>query len=177
MNNKMALFCVLVVSFLGMTPSVFSANTLDVNFNGELIATACQVSTESLSKEIRLYNLRLKNINEGEPSAITPFSISIDKCSENDLQKSIKLTWKSSQLVDVDGNSFLPTQGASGVLLGIVDGDEQPVSWNNPISVGSVLVAENEQKINFGVFVRKPADGEVTAGEFSGVVTFNVEYE
>jgi len=177
MSKKGKLSCALFASYFLGIPSVFCANTLDVEFTGLLVGTMCQVSAESVSQKIKLYNLRWQAINSQGVSDVTPFSIAIDKCSATDLKKNIKLTWKSNQLVNVDGNSFLATQGDSNVLLGLIDKDEKPVIWNKPITVGAVSVVGNTQPLDFGVFVRKPSTGEAKIGDFSGSITFNVEYE
>lgn len=58
-----------------------------------------------------------------------------------------------------------------------MDKDKQPVIWNQPIKVGVVSVVDNRQQLNFGVFVRKPASGEIKTGDFKGTATFVVEYE
>ncbi|EKT60247.1 fimbrial protein [Providencia burhodogranariea] len=176
--NKVAIrFWLFPVVFLSWQSPVLAANSLDVEFTGELVSTACQVAAESINKKITLYNLRWQFINENEASAVTPFTIAIDKCSETDLQKSIKLTWQSNELVNIGGDSFLTTKGNSGVVLGLIDHDEKPIVWNKPMTIGDVSVVEGLQQFDFGVFVRKPATGEAKIGDFSGIVTFNVEYE
>lgn len=179
MNKGITFFGALVLQalfFLG-APTALSANSLNVEFSGELLATTCQVAAESVNKNVTLSDLHLKFINANETSVTTPFSIAIEKCSQSDLQKSIKLTFQSNQLVQIGENSFLKTQGDSGVLLGVVDKDDNPVIWNKPMSVGAVSEVENAQQLDFGVFVRKPASGEAKAGDFTGTVTFNIEYE
>lgn len=177
MNKATMYFGLFSIAFLGWQPQVSATNSLDVEFSGELVSTACQVATESINKKITLYNLRWQFINENETSAITPFTIAIDKCSETDLQKSIKLTWQSNELVNIGSDSFLTTKGDSGVVLGLIDHDEKPIVWNKPMIVGDVSVVNGLQQFDFGVFVRKPATGEAKIGDFSGIVTFNVEYE
>ncbi len=177
MNKIGRLFLALPVSILLNQSNALGAGSLDIEFSGELVSTACKVATESLNKKITLYNLRWQQINENETSAVTPFVIAIDNCSATDLQKSIKLTWQSNQLVTIDGNSFLTTQGVSGVVLGILDKDDNPIVWNKPMTLGDVSVVDNTQQFDFGVVVRKPATGEAKIGDFSGTVTFNVEYE
>lgn len=177
MNRVAMRFWLFPVVLLGWQSQVLAANSLDVEFSGELVSTACQVATESINKKITLYNLRWQFINENETSAVTPFTIAIDKCSVTDLQKSIKLTWQSNELVNIGGDSFLTTKGNSGVVLGLIDHDEKPIIWNKPMTIGDVSVVEGLQQFDFGVFVRKPATGEAKIGDFSGIVTFNVEYE
>ncbi|MEQ4672911.1 fimbrial protein [Providencia manganoxydans] len=177
MNKATMHFWLLPVVLLSCPPQTWATNSLDVEFSGELVSTACQVAAESINKKITLYNLRWQFINENTTSAVTPFSIAIDKCSETDLQKSIKLTWKSQELVNIGGDSFLTTKGDSGVVLGIIDQDEKPIVWNQPMTIGDVNVVEGLQQFDFGVFVRKPATGEAKIGDFSSIVTFNVEYE
>lgn len=177
MNRTKKILLTLYV-FISLNQSyVFGANSLDVEFSGELVSTACQIATESVSKKITLYNLRWQQINQDTTSAITPFTIVIDNCSATDLQKTIKLTWQSNQLVTIGGESFLTTQGASGVVLSLVDSNNNPIVWNQPISIGNVTVVDNSQQFDFGVAARKPASGEANVGDFSGTVTFNVEYE
>lgn len=177
MNRVAIRFWLFPITLLGWQSQVLAANSLDVEFSGELVSTACQIAAESINKKITLYNLRWQFINENETSAVTPFTIAIDKCSKTDLQKSIHLTWQSNELVDIHGDSFLATKGDSGVVLGLIDHDEKPIVWNKPMTIGDVSVVEGSQQFNFGVFVRKPATGEAKLGNFSGIVTFNVEYE
>ena len=45
------------------------------------------------------------------------------------------------------------------------------------MTIGDVNIVEGLQQFDFGVFVRKPATGDANTGDFSGIVTFNVEYE
>ncbi|SUC78742.1 Uncharacterised protein [Providencia stuartii] len=45
------------------------------------------------------------------------------------------------------------------------------------MTMGDVSVVDGLQQFDFGVFVRKPATGEANVGDFSGIVTFQVEYE
>ncbi|HBO23151.1 fimbrial protein [Providencia sp.] len=177
MNKPITGLLLGLLSFFYEIPTTLSANSLNVEFSGELIRTACQVSSESLNQKIPLYNLNSKFINEHKTSAVTPFSISIEKCSSTDLQKQIKITWESNQLVNVSGHEFVVTQGDSNILLGVIDNDEKPIIWNKPTTVDTVSVVENTQQIGFGVFVRKPATGEAKIGDFSGIVTFKVDYE
>ncbi|HBO24801.1 MAG TPA: type 1 fimbrial protein [Providencia sp.] len=167
----------LCAALFGWQSPVLAGNSLDVEFSGELVSTACQVAAESINKKITLYNLRWQFINEKGTSEVTPFTIAIDKCSETDLQKSIKLTWKSNELVNIGSESFLTTKGDSGVLLGLIDHDEKPIVWNKPITIGDINTVENLQQFDFGVYVRKPITGEAKVGDFSGIVTFNMEYE
>lgn len=173
--NKIFFFLML----FGILSSAFSNNQLDVEFKGELISNSCQISAESVNKQIKLDNLRWQYINKFGSSDVMPFFLEIEKCSEANLNKTIRMTWKSSQLIKVDGHEYLNTQGASGALLGIieVDKNEQPIVWNSPIDVGVISVVEDRQKLNFGVFVRKPATGDIKVGDFKGTATFAVEYE
>ncbi|NBM99018.1 MULTISPECIES: fimbrial protein [unclassified Proteus (in: enterobacteria)] len=176
--NKMVKFLGLIsLTICNWQYQTLAVNNLDVEFSGELISVACQVASESINKKVTLHNLRWQFINENEISKVTHFTIAIDKCSETDLQKSIKLTWKSNELVDIDGNHFLITKGDSGALLGIIDNNGRSVIWNKPMTIGDVSVVDGSQQFEFGVFVRKPAIGEIKIGEFSSIVTFNVEYE
>lgn len=177
MNNQVVPSSILLLSLLVISSITGASNSLDVEFNGELISTACQVAPDSLKQKITLYNLRWQFINENEKSAITPFSIAINKCSETDLQKSIKLTWQSNQLVNIGTESYLVTKGDSGVLLGLVDQDNKAIEWNKPMPLGVVSVVDNAQQFDFGVFVRKPATTDAKVGDFVGTVTFAVEYE
>lgn len=177
MNNKMVSGFLLSLPLLAISPIIWASNSLDVEFSGELISTACQVTPDSLKQKITLYNLRWQFINQNEKSAITPFSIAINKCSETDLQKSIKLTWQSNQLVKIGSENYLATKGDSGVLLGLVDQDDKAIEWNKPMPIGVVSVVDNVQQFDFGVFVRKPEIADAKVGDFVGTVTFAVEYE
>lgn len=174
--NKKFIWIINIANFL-VQFNVNAANNLDIEFSGELVSTVCQVSTESVNRKITLYNLRWQYINENVNSAVTPFSIVIENCSEADLQKKIKMTWQSNKLININENYFFTTKGDSGVVLGIVDKDDNPITWNNPISIGSVSINNGYQQFDYGVFARKPVIGDAKVGDFSGTVTFSVEYE
>lgn len=98
----------------------------------------------------------MQSLNQGDVSEITPFSIEIDHCQQSDMGKLIKMTWHGTQLVDIDGHSYLITQGDSDVVLGLVDGEGKPIIWDEPIDVGHVSVVKDEQSLLFGVVARKP---------------------
>ncbi|MGJ3355719.1 fimbrial protein [Providencia sp. Je.9.19] len=175
MNKLIALFWLLMM--IGFSHHAPSSGHLDVEFSGVLVRGSCQLTAESINKKIRLDNLRWQFINENESSAVTPFSIGIENCSQTDLNKTIKFTWQSHQLVNINGNSYISTQGSSGVVLGLVDSEEKPIVWNTAMKIGAVSIVGSEQQIAFGVLVRKPASGEANVGDFSGRVTFAMEYE
>lgn len=162
---------------IGCCPLAYSSNSLDVTFSGELVSTACKVTTETAKQNITLYNLRWQAINEQGSSAITPFNIKVHRCSATDIGKSIQLTWQSPQLVTIGSEQYLSTTGSSGVLLGLVDKEKKPIVWNKAVQLGAVTEVEGEQHFDFGVFVRKPEKGEAKVGDFTSTVTFNVEYE
>lgn len=172
--NKFLFFPIFFTFFHGQ---VSAGNGLDVEFSGELVSTACRISSDSLNKKVTLYNLRWQSINKDVYSEITSFDIEIDNCSQSDLNKSIKMSWISSQLISIDGNKFLTTQGDSNVLLGLSDKEGTPVDWNEPVNIGNVSNAGTSQRFTFGVYVRKPVSGDANVGDFSGVATFSLDYE
>ncbi|MBF0692811.1 type 1 fimbrial protein [Providencia alcalifaciens] len=175
--NKLTLFWWLLAPLFWSLSGRGYAQFLDVEFSGELVHLSCKVSAGSVKKEIQLEALRMQSLNQGDVSEITPFSIEIDHCQQSDMGKLIKMTWHGTQLVDIDGHSYLITQGDSDVVLGLVDGEGKPIIWDEPIDVGHVSVVKDEQSLLFGVVARKPPFGYVNAGYFSGWVTFSVEYE
>jgi type 1 fimbria pilin len=175
--NKIGGSFFIIIVFFGKVSTVLAENALVIDFSGELVSTACTVSSDSINKEVKLDNLRWQYINENITSESTMFSIGIENCSVTDLQKSIELTWQSNQLVNVNGEKFLTTQGSSGILLGVHDKDDNPIIWNKAFTLGAVSVVEGIQQFDFNVFARKPINGEANAGRFSGVATFNVEYK
>ncbi|WP_249718700.1 fimbrial protein [Proteus faecis] len=177
MNKKSLLYCVFFIILTYEISFAYSSNTIDIEFDGQLVTTGCQVSADSLNKKIKLDNLRWQNINENGVSQITSFSIAIEKCNEADLQKTVSLTWQSNQLVDIDKDSYLKTKGNSNILLGITDKEGKLVSWNKSMSLGEVTIIGDSQQFDFGVFVRKPKSENAKVGDFTGTATFMLEYE
>ncbi|MBS0924837.1 type 1 fimbrial protein [Providencia sp. JGM181] len=175
--SKLTLFWWLLAPLFWSFSTQANAQFLDVEFSGELVHLSCKVSAGSVKKEIQLENLRMESLNLGETSVITPFSIEIDHCQRAELGKLIKITWHGTQLVNIDGDNYLITQGDSGVILGIMDSKDKPIAWDEPIDVGSVAVVNDEQSLSFGVVARKPPYGYVDTGNFSGWATFSVEYK
>lgn len=175
--SKVTLFWWLLAPLFWSFSTQANAQFLDVEFSGELVHLSCKVSAGSVKKEIQLENLRMESLNLGETSVITPFSIEIDHCQHAELGKLIKITWHGTQLVNIDGDNYLITQGDSGVVLGIMDSKDKLIDWDEPIDVGSVAVVNDEQSLSFGVIARKPPYGYVGTGNFSGWATFSVEYK
>ncbi|ENU1226038.1 MULTISPECIES: fimbrial protein [Providencia] len=152
-------------------------DSLDVEFSGILVNKTCQLAADSINKQVKIENIRLKSINNNITSDITPFFITIEKCSQSDLNKMIKITWKSPKRVSVEGQSYLGTDGDSGVLLGVVDKQRTLVVWEQSIEVEPVTVADGTQQLEFGVFARKNPLNEAKQGFFSSSATFSLEYE
>ncbi|ELX8379816.1 fimbrial protein [Providencia vermicola] len=175
MNNVFIVVIMLVL----MPKNAFCYPQLDVQFRGELVHSKCQIAIESVNKQIKLDNLRWQYINEYGASEIQPFFIAINKCSQSDLNKTIRFTWQSQQLTNIGGHHYLMTQGQSGALLGITEANKnnQLIVWNQPIDIGVVSVVNDQQQLTFGVFVRKPATEKIKVGDFKGTATFSVEYE
>ncbi|MBN6359807.1 fimbrial protein [Providencia huaxiensis] len=162
---------------LGFPIFAWSMDSLDVEFSGILVNKTCQLAADSINKRVTIENIRLKSINDNIPSDITPFFITIEKCSQADLNKMIKITWKSPKQVAVEGDNYLGTDGNSGVLLGVVDKQRVLVTWDKSIEVTPVTVTDGTQQLEFGVFVRKNPLNEAKKGFFSSSATFSLEYE
>lgn len=157
--SKAILLLSLVVPIFG-----WSKESLDVEFSGILVNKTCQLAADSINKRVKIENIRLKSINDNIPSDITPFFITIEKCSQADLNKMIKITWKSPKQVTVEGGNYLGTDGSSGVLLGVVDKQGALVTWDKSIEVTPVTVTDGSQQLEFGVFVRKNPLNEAKKG-------------
>lgn len=168
---------VILLLSLGLPIFSWSMDSLDVEFSGVLVNKTCQLAADSINKQVKIENIRLKSINDNIASDITPFFITIEKCSQADLNKMIKITWKSPKRVNVEGQSYLGTDGNSGVLLGVVDKQRALVVWEKSIEVEPVTVAGGSQQLEFGVFVRKNPLNEAKKGFFSSSATFTLEYE
>ncbi|HID7804209.1 TPA: fimbrial protein [Proteus mirabilis] len=158
--------------------SIANANSsLDVNFHGVLTSNTCQLSSDSLEKEIVIDNLRWSYINENGSSSIKYFFLNIEKCSDTDLAKTISINWKSNNVTVIDGDDYIVTDGNTNILLGITSSDNKLIKLNKAMQFAQVERVGEIQKIKFGVFVRKPTDRDINIGDFISVVTFTVEYE
>lgn len=172
MNKVIALILSMGFPILGL-----SSSNIEVEFSGILVNKTCQLAASSLNQHVKIENIRLKSINDSLTSHITPFLITIEKCSPADLHKMVKITWKSPKLVSVEGKYYLETTGNSGVVLGLVDKQGMLMDWDQSVEVTPVSVVDGEQQLEFGVLVRKGQSSEAKYGHFSGSATFSLEYE
>lgn len=177
MTKKSLLNLILVMGFIFNNSSL--ANTLVVNFEGNLQVMGCRLSDDSAIKEVVLTNLRFSSLENQGQSDIQPFTLDIVDCSTPALNKTIKLVLAPHNTEIHNGISYLQTAGGSNVLLALTDNNGKELLFNTPLDI-STITQSGKGSVNtllLGVYAKKPFSGQLNAESFSSLVTFSLDYQ
>lgn len=155
------------------------ADSLSVYFEGTLLLQGCTLSNDDTQKKIDLTDLKLSTLENVGHSNIQPFQLNIVDCPETALNKNIKITLNAQNIENHNGISYLKTTGDSNVLLALTNSDGQELDFNKPIDVSTVTTSGKGSinTLSFGVYAQKPFNLRLNTGDFSSIITFNLNYQ
>ncbi|HBN5789319.1 TPA: fimbrial protein [Enterobacter hormaechei] len=176
--NKVALG-LFIAATVGCSASAFAATNGEgqINFNGEIIDSACQV-VNGLSNPL---NVELGKVSKtvftgaGSTSTLTKFNIELTNCPETVTSAAINF----GGTPDVNNNTALAitpdTDAATGVAIQLVDDFGQPVSLYTPSKEYPLTSGTAVNDLEFGArYIQTQA--AITAGPANSVSTFTVIY-
>ncbi|HBO24299.1 MAG TPA: type 1 fimbrial protein [Providencia sp.] len=154
------------------------ANGLVVNFEGNLLTNGCKLSDDALKKEITLPNLRFSTLENLGRSDIQPFQLDIVNCTTMAMNKTIKITLSSEKIITNNGISYVMTNGVTNILLALTDNEGKELKFNVPIDISKITQVgkDSVNTLLLGVYAKKPWIDRLKPGDFSALVTFNLDY-
>ena len=148
-----------------------------VTVSGEIVESACTISTDDIWQEIDFGNLSLGEFAEGNTPASMPLSIQLINCA---LDKRDGAAWSSASIT-FDGerdkyfsDMFAMTGDGKGIGINLTD-----IKGNKAIpgqSLPDVLIQEETTYLNFNLTLERNGD-VLTPGKLSSFLRFMVSYQ
>ena len=164
-------YVVFLAAFITLSPA--QAYDVQINVNGNIINTTCELDTASANLKVPMGDQPVSSLNTvvGATSPEIPFSIKLLNCSEAATGVNVAFSGTASgdaSLLKIDDG------GATGIGIEILDEDNNPI----PINVASKnypLIPSTNNTLNF--FARYKTESlPVTAGDANASGTFILTY-
>jgi type 1 fimbria pilin len=154
-----------------------AAGSLELKFSGTLNEKICSFEQGDQAQEVPLQLQSIKYFENYGRTAVNPFLISLTNCSAATLAKMVQLTFSSTNIQVVEGETLLATEGDTDLVLGLTDGNGQAIKLGEVVPAGQI-VSIGDGSVNrfqFGVYAR--AVGKVKAGSYSSTVMIEMAFE
>lgn len=139
---------------LGSGNAIADINQVNVgeySFRGNVLATPCQIATNSEKIPVDFGKIAVKELYENGKSKPLPFSIHLTNCS-NAISKSLTVTFNGIENQNLPNYLAINDQSiASGIGIGLLNENNTPIQLNSP-SIAQALV-NNNMEIKFKAFV------------------------
>lgn len=171
--NKLAL--VLLASSFATVTLAAGQGSGTINFKGEIIDAPCTLDYQNANQTIEMGQVSNKELNKGKISSTqNPINIELKDCSIDTL-KTVAITFDGA----ADANAELLAINGSAKGAGI----RLTNSANQLVKLGTAEAFKNLQAGNgnvlrfFAQLQGSDAEKDVTAGNFTAVSTFSLEYK
>lgn len=159
--------------------SQYSAAEMTVSFEGNLVKVGCRLSDDSAGKEVVLPEQRFSELENQGRSEPYFFQLEILDCSKNTLNKTVKITFNSNNTEKHNGIDYLKTAGSTNLLLALTDHKGKEIALNSAINTRKITETGKDSinTVSLGVYAQKPFNSSLYAGDFSAMLTFNLDYQ
>lgn len=152
-----------------------SAGAGQINFEGEILDSACSLAASSLDQTISL-GQTAKSVLTGTLAPRTAFQIELVGCSLTGLtDKTVTATFTGGEAANVTGALGISGPSAESVGIMLVDGSGTPITLGTATKT-QVLTADNHT-LNFSAYLKAHATKAVIPGTFTAVTNFSLEYK
>lgn len=154
------------------------AAPLEVEFKGALIDRMCVFEQEGTALEVAFPTRALKYFAQHPRTDTEPFVIALKNCTVATQDKLVDLTFSAERTTDVAGMPMLATDGGTGLVIGLVDGEGNAIRPDQPVEAGTITTSGNGtvNRFTLGAYVMAPPGVTVVAGRYSATTTFTVSY-
>lgn len=157
--------------------SLPSIAAVTVNFSGRLIRGACTISNESMDQSIDMQDIYISDLYLNNRSASFPWKIKLVNCNSQ-VAKYASVTFEGIE--DAEQPGLIQTTGkAQHIAIGLEDDKQKPI----PVNSTSLpfAIKDGDMDMDFFAYIKvSPTSIEkksIVGGDFSGTVTFVVNYE
>lgn len=158
-------------------PSHPWANGTDFDVNITFKPSQCQFIPDSRTLFIE-QNASLKDLRAGVRSVSVPFILSLQDCSEVNLDK-MRITFQIDHSVPLeDGITYLAldkTSSAGGVVIGLEDSQRNRISFNTQLTPPHIEGQGEERTVKFWAFLQRDG-GEVKPGPYQAKSVAIISY-
>lgn len=175
MKNKMITAMLAVSSAFTMTHALAAAGT--VNFNGNILDSACDVDVASLNQVVVLGDYyKTEFPTTGAKTAATPFNIILKNCPVTVTNAKVRFDGTpdatNASLLAIDSSV---AGAATGVAINLMTADKADLPLHGSNSYNYVLSSTADNTLNFYAQYISTA-AAVTAGPANSVANFSVIY-
>ncbi len=184
----------IALAFVGST-SVFAAPSAgqgEVHFHGEVVNAACSISPESVDQTVELGSVAAHVLNDGNVSTPVAFNIMLEDCdptlpvdggADGEVMDTVHVTFSGAPAVDSGAlgssteTTLLGTDLTNvGIELRNSTGTVIEFASDSSSTVSDQALVEGDNTLHFSAAV-SGTGSEVTAGEFTSDVSFNLSYD
>ncbi|CAI1076689.1 P pilus assembly protein, pilin FimA [Serratia rubidaea] len=177
--NRYLGICIALLSAIGaMGNAMANSSPIELKFSGTLLEKQCIHDSAEDAYRVELPLLSVKYFQHYGRGPTTRFALRFKDCSTATLNKQVQMVFHSPQVVNVDGVSMLPTEGGTGVVLGLNNAYGQPIVLETPFKAGVITQTGigSSNELFFEVYPLVIDRNDVNPGEYSATVTFEMSY-
>lgn len=152
-----------------------------INFTGTVVNAACAVSASSTQMNVVMGQVRVASLDKGigtQSVSRVPFQITLTDC-DTTISQNASTTFNATLDPGMSDNTAAkPANGngvASGVGLQIFDITGKPVTFNARTATTALTTQTNQLMFEAG-FVSTVSQGNITPGDATTIVNFDVNY-
>jgi minor fimbrial subunit len=151
-----------------------SVHAADLNITGNVVASACNVDSGSVSQDIDFGQLRSTDLKvAGTATGWQPFTVKLTRCPPS--TRSVTLIFSGTPSVD-DATLFANSGSAENVAVQVAREADKTVIQGNGSSMTVDVDAQHE--VTYALAARiYSINGNTVAGSFSSVVVMNFTYQ
>ena len=146
-----------------------------VTFKGAIIEAACSIDPDSVDQTVGLGQVAKSQLAGGGVASPEDFYINLTGCDVSSLtDKTVTTTFTGAESAAVPGAlGIVGTAQGAGIMM--VDGSGAPVVLGTATTPR--LLADGNNTLAFGAYLKGQATGDITPGEFTAVTNFSLAYQ
>lgn len=144
-----------------------------VNFKGSIVDAPCSISGDSTEQTVDLGAVSSASLQNGGTSTPRTFDIKLQDCSVA-TQKTVTTTFTGTASKTNPDNLGIVGR-ASGASIAITDAAGTPIKLGTASSAHKL--GEGNNTLRFAAFLQGDGSSSITAGDFTSVADFTLNYQ
>jgi len=173
------IFSLAIVSLLMITDQA----SADIEFTGNLLDRPCQIDPISATQDVEFLNTTVQQFQSlPGRSPVENFSIKLTNCRSDSLYKVVRVTFAGESEPNLPGALKVSGVNSGKLAIQLVDAASGSIINLDEVNNGGPGTAVNQQALvlNYSTYVQATPTAlskkTVQAGDYQGVVTFQVSY-
>lgn len=172
----------LLLALLASTPPDVLGSGMDrltLRVTATIVTGSCRIPTEDQTIELDFGRVSDISLYHDTKSQLRPFTIHLQDCDPVSAEN-LRVRFEGIESRDVPGKLALTSGTASGVVIGLAEGDGvTDIDINTPSA--SVVMTQGDMSLNFVAYLMGTPtaliDHSIVTGDFMASATFTLEYQ